>query len=118
MAKVRKAKNAEKSTSRSKKSTPKKSTPKKPAAETEQSNTENSPPSAYDLTDGEISVLSVFRTYLMTPGQMLCLNNADTDTMRKALQKLVDAGMLMPEEMKGGYSLTRTGFDAMKSISS
>ncbi len=68
------------------------------------------------LSDGEIHVLSVFRKYLMTPGQMLCLNNADIDSMKNALEKLTTAGLLVPEEMKGGYSLTRSGFEAMNEL--
>ncbi len=68
------------------------------------------------LSDGEISVLTVFRKYLMTPGQMLCLSNSDADSMKIALEKLVTGGLLTPDDFKGGYSLTRNGYDKMAAL--
>ncbi len=78
----------------------------------------SSPPSSQvlDLTDGEIHVLGVFRKYLMTPGQMLCLSNTDIDSMKSVLESLTAAGLLVAEEFKGGYSLTQTGFRAMNDL--
>lgn len=69
-----------------------------------------------ELTDGEANVLAVFRKYLMTPGQMLCLSNTDIDSMKVVLQSLTAAGLLVPEEFKGGYSLTQSGFRAMNEL--
>ena len=65
------------------------------------------------LSPSEINVLSIFRKYLMTPGQMLCLNNADLISMKTPLEKLVASRLLVPEASKGGYSLSRDGFEAM-----
>jgi predicted transcriptional regulator len=69
------------------------------------------------LSAGEVSILAVFRKYLMTPGRMLCLNNTDLGTMKKSLEKLTAAGLLVPEDFKGSYSLTRSGFQAMNELS-
>jgi hypothetical protein len=38
--------------------------------------------------------------------------------MRDGLQTLIDSGMLVSEGSKGAYSLTREGFEAMKSMGS
>jgi hypothetical protein len=70
------------------------------------------------LSEGEEHVLAMFRKYLMTPGKMLCLSTADILAMKKSLDKLVSAGLLIPEEFKGGYSLTRSGYDAMHEMAS
>lgn len=68
------------------------------------------------LSVGELNILTVFRKYLMTPGRMLCLNNTDIGTMKRSLDKLIAAGLLIPEDFKGSYSLTRSGFNAMKEL--
>lgn len=68
------------------------------------------------LSDGEVRVLTLFRKYLMTPGQMLCLNANDVESMGDALTGMVSGGLLVPEEMRGGYSLTRKGFEAMNEM--
>lgn len=73
-------------------------------------------PPASNLTDGEINVLAVFRKYLMSPGQMLCLSNADIDSRKLVLEKLTEAGLIVQEDFKGGYSLTRSGYDAMMEV--
>ncbi|MEQ8784952.1 MAG: hypothetical protein RIC55_01580 [Pirellulaceae bacterium] len=66
------------------------------------------------LSTAEHSVLNVFRTYLMTPGKMLCFGSADLDTYKTPLAQLADKGMLVAEKSRGGYSLTKEGFDAMR----
>jgi hypothetical protein len=66
------------------------------------------------LSDGEVRVLKIFRRYLMTPGQMLCLSGQEFETNKNALQELITIGFLVAEEFKGGYSLTDAGFRAMK----
>jgi len=66
------------------------------------------------LSAGEHSVLEVFRTYLMTPGNMLCIGSSDLDTFARPLARLVDRGLLVAEQRHGGYSLTESGFAAMK----
>ncbi len=66
------------------------------------------------LSPAEHSVLSVFRKYLMTPGNMLCLSGSDLEAYRVPLVKLTNKGLLVAEKSRGGYSLTESGFAAMK----
>ena len=68
------------------------------------------------LSAGEVNILGVFKKYLMTPGRMLCLNNTDIGTMKRSLDKLIAAGLLIPEDFKGSYSLTRSGFNVMNEL--
>lgn len=70
------------------------------------------------LSQSEQDVLDVFRKYLMTPGKMLCISNADLDSFKTPLAELINKGLLVEEKFQGGYSLTETGFDAMNSGSS
>jgi hypothetical protein len=65
------------------------------------------------LSAAEQDVLSAFRKYLMTPGKMLCFGAPEMETLSAPLAKLIDRGMLVSEDSPGGYSLTRSGFDAM-----
>jgi hypothetical protein len=60
------------------------------------------------------SALSVFRTYMVEPGQMLCFNGDTLVEHRESLQQLTERGLLTKDEFKGGYSLTRAGFAAMQ----
>lgn len=66
------------------------------------------------LSETERSVLVVFRKYLMTPGQMLCLGSADLETLKLAISDLTSNGLLVAEARPGGYSLTDRGYAAMK----
>ena len=72
--------------------------------------------SEVQLSSGEVNILGVFKKYLMTPGRMLCLNNTDIGTMKRSLDKLIAAGLLIPEDFKGSYSLTRSGFNVMNEL--
>lgn len=72
--------------------------------------------SEVQLSAGEVNILGVFKKYLMTPGRMLCLNNTDIGTMKRSLDKLIAAGLLIPEDFKGSYSLTRSGFNVMNEL--
>lgn len=66
------------------------------------------------LTAQEHSVLNVFRKFLMTPGKMLCFGSSDLEAFKMPLAELTSRGLLVEEKPRGGYSLTRTGFAAMK----
>lgn len=66
------------------------------------------------LSSAEHSVLSVFRKYLMTPGKMLCIGKPDLETFSLPLAQLTSKGMLVADRFQGGYSLTESGFAAMK----
>ena len=66
------------------------------------------------LTSSERSVLVVFRQYLITPGQMLCFDGPAFRKYKAALRVLTEKGFVVKEKFDGGYSLTSTGFAAMK----
>lgn len=66
------------------------------------------------LSDAERSVLSVFRKFLMGQGQMLCFDGAMLETYRAPLVNLVQRGFVVAERFRGAYSLTETGFAAMR----
>ncbi len=67
------------------------------------------------LSAAERSVLQVFRQYLMDEGEMLCFHGPLWDKHRDSLRELTERELLLKESFKGGYSLTETGFAAMKS---
>jgi hypothetical protein len=50
----------------------------------------------------------------MNPGQMLCFSGPNLKQNKATLALLTDKELLVKEEFKGGYSLTRNGFAAMK----
>ena len=66
------------------------------------------------LSLAERDVLSVFRKFLMTPGKMLCFASSDLETFSAPLAQLTDKGLLVAQNSQGGYSLTESGFAAMK----
>jgi len=66
------------------------------------------------LSASERRVLEVFRQYLATPGQMVCFSGQQLTSYRSALKHLSEREFLVKEKFKGGYSLTRQGFSAMK----
>ena len=66
------------------------------------------------LSKKEISVLRTFRTYLISPGKMLCFFGPNLEKHRNALNSLTERQFLIKERFTGAYSLTQEGFDAMK----
>ena len=66
------------------------------------------------LSTSEQRVLRTFRRFLMVPGQMLCFSGPNLEQDKAALARMTDKELLVKEEFKGGYSLTQTGFAAMK----
>ncbi len=50
----------------------------------------------------------------MIPGQMLCFSGPNFKQYKATLTDMTDRELLVKEGSKGGYSLTRTGFAAMK----
>ncbi|RMF43702.1 MAG: hypothetical protein D6753_04460 [Planctomycetota bacterium] len=71
-----------------------------------------------NLTDNEIKILRVFRKYLMSPGQVLCLSNTDVGSKKAGLQEMIADGLLVAESVRDGYSLTRRGYRAMLRLDS
>ncbi|MHB8899645.1 MAG: hypothetical protein ACYC6Y_12935 [Thermoguttaceae bacterium] len=69
------------------------------------------------LSRSEQAVLGVFRDYLMSPGKMLCFSSAGLQAFRMSLARLSEKGFLVPETFRGAYTLTETGFAAMKDCS-
>ena len=66
------------------------------------------------LSSAELAVLSVFRKYLMTPGEMLCCGSLDTRASDATLDQLTRKGLLVQERFRSGYALTDAGFAAMQ----
>lgn len=50
----------------------------------------------------------------MNPGQMLCFSGPNLKQNKATLDTLTNKELLAKEKFKGGYSLTQTGFAAMK----
>ncbi len=68
------------------------------------------------VDDPEQRVLQTFRQYLMTPGKMLCFSGQDLDRKKAALERMCDRDLLSREDFAGAYSLTPSGFSAMKRL--
>jgi hypothetical protein len=66
------------------------------------------------LSTCERQVLRVFQKFLVTDGQMLCFYGPTLAKYEAALRQLTKAGLVVKERFKGGYSLTRAGFEAMR----
>ena len=66
------------------------------------------------LSPPEQRVFRSFQQYLMTPGQMLCFSGPDLNRDLPALRLLTEKKYLIKEKFEGGYSLTHSGFAAMK----
>jgi DNA-binding transcriptional regulator of glucitol operon len=49
---------------------------------------------------------------------MLCFNGPQLTKYKPALRQLSDKGFVVKEKFKGGYSLTNSGFAAMKECKS
>lgn len=67
-----------------------------------------------ELSPAELAVLGVFERYLITTGQMFCFCAADLETYNLPLAQLVRRKYLVEEDFQGAYSLTPSGFAAMK----
>ena len=68
------------------------------------------------LSESEQRVLRTFRRFLMSPGQMLCFSGPSLKQHKATLAQLTDKELLVEEKFRGGYSLTKTGFAAMKEV--
>ena len=66
------------------------------------------------LSQAERSVFRRFRQFLVTPGEMLCFFGPELDKHKVALQRMTERDLLVKEQFKGAYSLTQSGFEAMK----
>ncbi len=68
------------------------------------------------LTKPEQRVLLTFRQYLITPGQILCFYGPNLKKHQPALRELTRKEMLVKERFEGAYSLTNSGYHAMRSV--
>lgn len=68
------------------------------------------------LTDSEQAVLNVFRKFRIAKGEMLCFHGPDLVKHKPALTQLSSKDLLRAETFNGGYTLTATGFTAMKQL--
>ena len=50
----------------------------------------------------------------MSPGQMLCFSGPNFKQHKATLARMTDKELLVEEGFKGAYSLTQSGFAAMK----
>jgi hypothetical protein len=66
------------------------------------------------MTKPDQTVFDVFRSYLITPGQMLCFHGLELEKHGDSLRRLTADGLLNKERFAGGYSLTAAGFAAMQ----
>jgi len=66
------------------------------------------------LSAPEQRVLRTFRQFLMKPDKMLCFSGPSFKQNEMPLAILTEKKLLVKEKFKGGYSLTQTGFAAMK----
>lgn len=68
------------------------------------------------LSRDETAVLGIFRRYLMSAEQMLCLNANDVKAHALGLSSLVQSGLLVAESFQGGYALTNVGYRTMVTL--
>jgi hypothetical protein len=68
------------------------------------------------LSNAEQSVLKVFRQFLMQQGEMLCFQGPLWEKHKTSLRQLTERDFLFQESFKGGYSLTKSGFAAMRTL--
>ncbi len=65
------------------------------------------------FSPSEKDVLAVFRSYKVTPGELLCFSEANLQKHKTGLRKLAARKMLIKERFKSAYSLTPSGYAAM-----
>ena len=68
------------------------------------------------LSTAEQSVLKVFRQFMIGQGEMLCFQGPLWEKHKVSLRQLTERDFLFQESFKGAYSLTETGFAAMKTM--
>lgn len=66
------------------------------------------------LSRAELSVLSVFRSFLVKTGEMICFTGPQLQKYGPTLAGLAKKNLVVREHCAGGYSLTREGFVAMR----
>lgn len=67
-----------------------------------------------NITPAEQAVFATFRQFLMTPNRMLCFYGPVLEQNQAALKRMTELELLVKETFKGAYSLTSSGYHAMK----
>ncbi|HYO23959.1 MAG TPA: hypothetical protein VEQ85_03335 [Lacipirellulaceae bacterium] len=65
------------------------------------------------LSNSEQAALAVFRSFKVSPGEMLCFHGPQLDKHSATLRVLTEKNLIVKEQFAGGYSLTRAGYDAL-----
>jgi hypothetical protein len=81
-------------------------------------NSEGTDNLASQFSESELRVLDHFRRYRMAPGEMLCLNGQQIDSMGPGLDALIARRLLLPEGARSAYYLTHDGFEVMHALAS
>lgn len=68
------------------------------------------------MSDDESEVLSIFRSYRVTPNQMLFLNGEVDVRMRASMLRLIEKGFVVRDKPKHAYYLTKAGYQAVKAL--
>ena len=70
------------------------------------------------MTVAEWRILSLFRRYQVGPAEMLFVNFRDcrvtAEGFVSAMRRLIENGLIIKEQPKQAYSLTRAGYDASR----
>jgi hypothetical protein len=66
------------------------------------------------LSNSEQRVLQTFRKFRVPAGKMLCFYGTTLKRHKAALRQLTQKELLIKEQFEGGYSLTASGFAAMR----
>lgn len=66
--------------------------------------------------DGESAVLRIFRSYRVTPNQMLFLNGEVDQRLRASMTRLIEKGFIVRDKPKHAYYLTNTGYEAVLAL--
>ena len=68
------------------------------------------------MTQSETDILRMFRTYGVRPHEMLFLNaglaKSHPQQFTRAMQSMVERGLVVKERRRDAYSLTTTGYRA------
>ena len=65
------------------------------------------------LTAAEQSALDVFRSFHVSVGQMLCFHGPLLAKHGATLGQMAAKDLVVKEQFAGGFSLTRTGYEAL-----
>ncbi len=73
------------------------------------------------MSEGEADILRFFRTYQVGVNEMLFLNSgfakAHPPQFKRAMQALMERGLVVQERPRDAYSLTASGYRASLSLS-